>query len=164
MSTLTTDNPFALQYLMNETLFRNKAGIVVNTVHNELEAQPLKFWGANEKNILFLLYHSKPDYFTEGAKDAFLKILSALKLSIEDVAVFNNGGTEELPFETIRTFFNPKICIFMGWKAEEGNAPLNEIVEQNGIMMLSTYNFEEMLEDDEKKRAFWKSMKALEIN
>ncbi len=161
MSNLITRNALAIHQLMNDTLFKDKrAGEDLNV---EEHLQPLKFWGDNRKHILFLLSNPEQEYFTEEAKDAFLKTMTALKLAIEDVVVVNSGITRKPSFEELNRLFAPRICVFLGRNSWGDNIPLHEIFLRNNIAMLNTYSFEEMLKDDEKKRAFWKAIKAVGI-
>lgn len=161
MSNLTTRNALAIQQLMNDTLFKDRGE--EEDLNIEEYFQPLKFWGGNQERVLFLLSNPEQDYFTEEAKDAFLKTMTALKLSIEDVAVVNNGNVRKLSFEEICRLLTPRICVFLGKDTWGDNIPLHEIFQRNDMAMINTYSFEEMLNDDEKKRAFWKAIKAVGI-
>src|SRR5690554_3378608 len=177
MSRLLTQNPIALRFLMSETIFSSAAEIstIENSLpHTSLQTDPQKsdlslsenkdteflFWGANEKNILFLIENPNEDYFSEEAEDAFLKTLAAMKLSLQDVAVFNRGKAE-YSLSEIHEKLQPKICIYCNGENERNQDAFNTLIEANGISSLTTYSFEEMLVDTQKKPNVWNCIKGI---
>lgn len=156
MSTLTTRNPIAIRQLLNGTLFTANAA----TTAGQAE-QSLKYRGANKKRILFFLDNPSHEYFSHEAEDAFLKTLTALKLSLDDVALVNYGKCGQESMDEIKKFFNPKVCILLGQEVWNHEYLLHEVFQQGDITVLNTYTFEEMLTNDEKKRAFWKALKRI---
>ena len=177
MSRLLTQNPIALRFLMSETIFSSAAEI--STIENSLPQTSLQtdlqesdlslsenkdteflFWGANKKNILFLVENPNEDYFSDEAEDAFLKTLAALKLSLQDVAVFNRGRAE-YSLSDIQEKLQPKIVIYCNGENEHNQDTFNMLIEANGVSSLTTYSFEEMLVDTQKKRTFWNAIKGI---
>lgn len=175
MSRLLTENPIALRFLMSETIFSSAAensqtensSTVIDSIESDLSLSDNKepnllFWGANEKNILFLIQNPEEDYFSSEAEDAFLKTLAALKLSLNDVAVFNRRKAEK-SLNEICEALNPKICIYCEEENETNKSAFNKITEVEGIACLYTYSFEEMLTDTNKKRVFWNAIKEITL-
>lgn len=144
---LHTMDPVALRYLMTETIF----GIDEPAPGRSLQ---FSFYGGNRRNYLFLTHEIQHEWMSAAALDAFVKTLSALKLSLDDIAVLNMGKLPEIPAKTeLIAFFNPKVIVALG-------APL-PWDESDDFTVFKTYSFDEMLADAEKKRIFWTAIKTL---
>jgi len=174
MSELNTTDPIALQVLMSETIFDigfpspslDIKPVEISPIQKEPEII-LKTYGSNNKNILFVISDNHNEFLSADAELAFMKILQALKLTLEDIAVFNyNQSCSDITFEKIKEKLNPKSCIFLGAKPEslgvEGCAE-NILKVEDNIQFLYSYSFDEMLYDIEKKRLFWDTIKLMRL-
>lgn len=164
-STIHTVDPVALRYLMTEALFAvdgnaAEAPAAVQKATSEPEAQQtvpsFDYFGQNRRNYLFLAHEEQHQWMPQAAMDAFVKTLAALKLTEDDVALLNLAGLAPSPsVEQLIAFFKPTAVVNLGtpfaWPA------------QDGIHILHTHAFTEMLVDAEKKRAFWLAVKQLLI-
>jgi len=179
MSPLNTSNPLALQVLMSETIF--DIGLPIPSVddvsldislaqkdNSPVQKEPeitFKTYGGNNKNILFVISDNNNEFLSVDAEIAFMKILRALKLELDDVIMFNyNQFDAGLPFEKIKEKLNPRNCIFLG--AEPNllgveNCAENILKVEDNVQFLYSYGFEEMLRDTEKKRLFWDAIKLM---
>lgn len=165
MTQLNTTNPFALRYLMDDTIFDFEVGSAPEGVQASDPMPLFNFMGMNKSHILYLIENVDENYFSPSALDAFTKTLHALQLSVDDVAVLNLAQIErKVNFEEIVSFFTPQKVIFagpapvnMGLTGQE----INRASTQKAIRLLYTYSFEEMLTDTNKKKAFWQAVKAL---
>lgn len=163
---IKTINPIALRYLMTETIFSVDDGAISaagGALTEPVEAKPVDqaelktqfaFYGQNRRNYLFLTDEKQHEWMPEGAMDAFIKTLAALKLAEKDVALLNLARLAELPsVEQLTLFFEPKVVVNLGtpfvWP------------EQSGITVFHTHAFDDMLADAEKKRDFWTTIKRL---
>lgn len=182
MSNLLTNDPAALQALMNETLFFT-AGDVPRPENAEAsfrEAAPeaLKepavssqedakqefvFQGSTEKGIVFILRYEAYDYFSPGAQEAFEKILAAVGLSPQEVAVVNLANAHNPnDFKRIMSFFKPTKIILLGVEPASlvlPAIPHNSYMKGRIATVFNTYSFEEMFVDVDKKKAFWGEFK-----
>lgn len=179
---LRTDHPVALQALLNETLFftaddvprPEKAESSFQTVDpTPLQApvvelkretqQEFVFQGAIEKGIVFILRYEAYDYFSPGAQDAFEKIMGAVGLSPQDVAVVNLANAHNPnDFKRIMAFFKPTKIILLGVEPASlvlPAIPHNSYMKGRIATVFNTYSFEEMFVDVEKKKAFWGEFK-----
>lgn len=174
MSPLNTSNPLALQVLMSETIFDidfpipsvEDASFEILPIQTESEII-LKTYGSNNKNILFVISDNSNEFLSADAEIAFMKILRALKLALEDIVILNhNESNNGLTFEKIKEKFNPRNCIFLGAEPQllgiEGCAE-NILKIEDNIQFLYSYSFEEMLRDTEKKRLFWDAIKLMDL-
>jgi hypothetical protein len=176
MSQLLTQHPIAIRILMSETIFSSSDIDELtdrslkdhNLTQSEdilfEDANPdLLFWGSNEKKVSFLIRNSAFEYFSTEAEDAFLKTLTALKLTINDVSVVNlaNNATS---FDEIKKVLNSKFYIYCEGENEENRNFFNRLFEKDGLTFLYTYSFEEMLTDVTKKRTFWNAIKEIKVS
>lgn len=160
MSRLLTKNPIAIRQLMSEAIFSlpEEAEVLTNLVNEQEE--PLIFFGENHKNIVFFVRNSSFDYFSGEAEDAFLKTLSALKLTLNDVAVVNLEKTNAV-FENIKAHLSPKFCIYCEGEKANFEDAFNVFIEKKEMQVLYTHSFEEMLTATDKKRTFWNAIKEI---
>lgn len=195
-STWLTEDPVALTHLMSETLFKTEeetqeemegataetvaleanepvVAIETATIYNTAptpEPQPLSFYGKNTSNLLFLYDQANgPDNhaLTATEMEAFGKILTALKLSFDDIALVNWDFQQPSAALLLSTFEPQKIVVLgtqinsqsLGFTITEPT--LHHVQQFQNIPFLHSYSFAEMLDDVEKKRVFWGSLKAL---
>ncbi|HWV72795.1 MAG TPA: hypothetical protein VN040_13800 [Pseudosphingobacterium sp.] len=168
MTTLNTNNPYALRYLLNDTVY----AFEITKKDEELNEEPLvevssyyEFLGENKKQILYIVDNQAHTYFSSGALDAFSRTINALGLSMEDIAVFNIAKhTSIINFDQICTYFNPQKVILAGASPTQltlNNLSLNNPITLNNVKILYTFSFEEMLTDIERKKTFWQQVKTL---
>lgn len=168
MTTLNTNNPYALRYLLNETVY----DFEITKKDREPNEEPLvevspdyQFLGGNKKQILYIVDNQADAYFSSGALDAFSKTINALGLSMEDIAVFNIAKhTPIIDFDQVCTYFNPQKVILAGASPTQltlNNLSLNDPITINSVKVLYTFSFEEMLTDVERKKTFWQQVKTL---
>ncbi len=169
---LHTNDPVALAYLMSETLFaipgeedgRKETSIQVATPE-------ITFLGKNLSGYLFIFQnystsgqHRMPDEEME----AFEKILTALKLSVEDIALLNIADPGSITLARLLTFFKPQKTVFLGTDIvlngieDLSNPPaFHRTVSYQKTEFLHTFSFAEMMTDVDRKRQFWNSLKTL---
>ena len=168
MTTLNTNNPYALRYLLNETVYAFEITKKDKEPNEEplVEISPIyQFLGGNKKQILYIVDNQAHAYFSTGALDAFSRTINALGLSMEDIAVFNIGKhTPIINFDQICAYFNPQKVILAGASPTQltlNNLSLNDPITIDNIKVLYTFSFEEMLTDTERKKTFWQQVKTL---
>ncbi|MFC6103781.1 hypothetical protein [Olivibacter domesticus] len=168
MTTLNTNNPYALRFLLNETVYAFEIAKKDEEPNQEplAEVSPAyQFLGGNKNQILYIINNSKHEYFSTAAHDAFSKTINALGLSMEDIAVLNVGNYPPvLYFDQICTYFDPRKVILAGASPTQlalNGLLLNDPTTLNNIRVLYTFSFEEMLTDIEKKKTFWQQVKTL---
>ncbi len=157
-SNMHTDDPVALRYLMTETIFGMEGARDIETPRETIPvlAPTFLYHGENRRNYLFVTHETRYDWMSAEALEAFTKTLSALKLTIADVAVLNFGKLSQVPTQgELVAFFRPRVVVAL-------SAPLdwNDVAD---ITVFRTYSFDEMLVDAEKKRLFWNTIKTLLI-
>lgn len=184
MSALNTKNSHALRSFMTETVFDidftlpsdigadniKAASVEENHVAEPVnpESKPkqvLQVYGSNRKNILFIVDNADVTFFSREAELAFLKTLDAMKLNLSDVAVINRASLDpDLSFDTLKKELSPVYSVFLG--SNPSDLHIGEYVENiwnqhDGVHLIKTHSFDEMLTDVDKKRAFWNAVKLI---
>lgn len=173
MSNLLTDNPIALQALMNETLFstgfsieETKAETVsssASTVNWDSSEEEFVYKGDKSTGVLFILRYPSFPYFSPAAEEAFIKTIGALQLTPDNVAVVNLANPHNPnDFKRIMAFFEPKKITLLG--VEPASLKLPEIAHNSYMKgriatVFNTFSFEEMFADVNKKKLFWGEFK-----
>jgi hypothetical protein len=177
MSNLLTDNPIALQALMNETLF--STGFAMEDVQSQsLDENSAVSWdssgeefvykGDKTTGVLFILRYPSYPYFSPAAEEAFIKTIGALQLTPENVAVVNLANPQNPnDFKRIMEFFRPKKITLLG--VEPTSLKLPEIAHNSYMKgriatVFNTFSFEEMFADVNKKKLFWGEFKTFIVD
>lgn len=173
MSNLLTDNPIALQSLMNETLFSTGFAMddaqhtnseVSDSVSWDRSDDEFVFQGDKSTGVLFILRYPNYPYFSPQAEEAFVKTIGALGLTLENVAVLNLANPQNPnEFKRIMEFFSPKKITLLG--VEPKSLVLPEIAHNSYLKgrvatVFNTFSFEEMFADIKKKKLFWGEFKS----
>jgi len=132
----------------------------------EIKTLPISFnyLGANKKNFVLLVHYPSHEFIQEDHLTALLSILTAKKLSLVDVAIVNIARQSRSGFADIQSFFQAKTIVLLGKDAAPEALPpakFNVIEEVNGLKLLHTYAFNEMMDSTVSKKAFWEQVKTL---
>jgi len=177
MSNLLTDNPIALQALMNETLF--STGFAMEDVQSQSvdensavswdsSGEEFVYKGDKTTGVLFILRYPSYPYFSPAAEEAFIKTIGALQLTPENVAVVNLANPQNPnDFKRIMEFFTPKKITLLG--VEPASLKLPEIAHNSYMKgriatVFNTFSFEEMFADVNKKKLFWGEFKTFIVD
>ena len=173
MSNLLTDNPIALQALMNETLFSTGFSLdetpaasssSAPVVNWDSSSEEFVFQGDKSTGVLFILRYPSYPYFSPAAEEAFIKTIGALQLTPQNVAVVNLANPQNPnDFKRIMAFFEPKKITLLG--VEPASLKLPEITHNSYMKgriatVFNTFSFEEMFADVNKKKLFWGEFKT----
>lgn len=175
---LTTDNPFAIQALMSETIFAipeinlpivetQSAGSSFSTPqqgHIKAAAEEFIYQGDKSTGVLFILRYPDFPYFSPQAEEAFLKTIGALNLNAENVAVVNLANAHNPnEWKRIMEFFQPKKITLLGVEPTSLKLPEighNSYMRGKIATVFNTFSFEEMFADVQKKKLFWMEFKT----
>ncbi|NCD68768.1 hypothetical protein [Mucilaginibacter agri] len=123
-----------------------------------------KYLGSNKKKFLILVNYADAQYMAEAHLKALESTLGRKTLSIDDVAIVNIAAYANYQHQDYLTFFVPEKLLILGASAVPAglaSVKLNAIEQLENRLQLYTHNFDEMLADREKAKAFWEQMKNL---
>ena len=127
-------------------------------------AAGFKYKGQNLKNFLVLTSYSTDEFIKAEHLTALENILKRKELSPDDVAIFNLANFSETKFSQLKTFFKPTKVLVLGGNALPQDIKVlkpNKPVTSNGITVLYSYSFDEMMDNVEYKKTFWELVKTL---
>jgi hypothetical protein len=176
------ENPAALRFIMQDEIYLlNKdkmlyqadeapltieAPQTIKAVTTIEETLPVSFnyLGGHKKNFLVIVHYSEPEFIDEKHLTALESILKRLEFSLEDVAILNRANYANASFEVLIGFFKPKKLLVLGKNSlPAGIEPLtlNSSRQLNNCNALYSFSFDEMMDSNENKKAFWEQMKQL---
>lgn len=172
MSELKTSDPVALHFLMTDDLFNineppmpaEEPGNQVPEEQRKEEAPVFDYQGDNNRYILLLHHSPGQKHMPANEFEALQSILSAKKMELKDIALVNLAEYPGASFDNLKAYFACSSIILFGIPPQTlkmPELPMNVITSCNGVKVLFTYNFGEMLGSNDKKRLFWNEMKKI---
>lgn len=129
--------------------------------------RPLPYSGKNLKKVLVLFENKMSDNLDEGEKTFLGKVLQAVQLNFDDVALLNVSLVEESSFDQLSNF-DASIQISLGVKNNlltfNASLPFYEIIHKNKARYLLTDNLKEIQGEKEKKVLLWNNLQKLFTN
>ena len=177
---MKTENPAALHFILQDDIFLlnqdreaySHAALAME--QPEPQATPLvvvetkqiefNYLGGNKKNFLITVHYPGIDFMADAHLTALQNTLKRLGFELDDVAILNIENHIEADHETISSFFNPQKMLLMGksaWPKNISSLKLNEQQTQGNCAMLFSFSFDEMMDSNDYKKAFWEQMKLL---
>jgi hypothetical protein len=128
--------------------------------------QPMefKYMGKKRKDFLVLVHYPELEFIHATHLTALENILKRKGYEIDDVAIFNTAKHATANFEAITAYFKPQKMLVLGKNAlPQGISPLVLNVPQQlaGFAALYSFSFDEMMDNNDHKKAFWEQMKGL---
>jgi hypothetical protein len=157
---LTADAPVVVSGEMPE----KKAPVVVSQPIIETPAVNFNYLGSYKKKLLIIVHYTGTEFIAEKHLTALESVLTRLGFSLDDVAIFNRANFAETPFSNLTDFFNPQKMLLLGTNALPQGIEilaLNKIKPVNNCNTLFSFSFDEMMDNNEYKKAFWEQMKLL---
>ena len=159
----------ALRYILQDELYlldedKNLyAGARISAPETQTPAVTFNYFGSNKKNFLILVNYTAHEFINDDHLTALEKVLSGIKHTRDDVAIFNLAK-HETTFENILAFFEPKTLVLLGKPtipAGINDLKFNVIETINDVKTLATFSFDEMMNNVDNKKAFWEQIKNL---
>ena len=126
--------------------------------------KPKKFsyLGENNKYFLILIDDPKNSEINSLHKETLLKIMSAKGLELRDLAILNLDQFPGTNITELKEFFSCSKMVLFGINPQRIELPpisSNKVENHANVMLFSTYNIDEMINDVTKKKDFWAIMK-----
>ncbi|WP_069660186.1 hypothetical protein [Arcticibacter eurypsychrophilus] len=165
MSDLKATDLSALRYLMTDDIYVVREDPLPE-ITNEKEEQHITFeyLGENNKFLLLLINDQTHSNLQSQELEALQKILSAKRMSLKDIAIVNQRKYPNSGWKELKNYFACSSIVLFGIEPtaiQIRKLPLNAITEFEGMQILATYSFTDMMVNEDKKREFWNQMKKL---
>ncbi len=156
---MENDNTF-LPYFITEDIYVVSKEVTEST--SEYIAPPLKYKGANKKEILVLIENKEEEYLNSEDELFLSKILQAVGIQLDDIALVNLKAVENFEqileiSHTTAIAFTPKYAQLNSGISEN----LYEIQMQAAVKMLLAHPLHEISQEKEKKMKLWKQLQVL---
>jgi len=161
-----------LPFLLNESIYLvpedkpvSKTEQLIEEEKSDKPEDHLTWQGKNQQQVVILIKYPNNQYLDETQRGLMAKILSAVKLTFDDVALINlahypvKHSLDKLTEPGAH--FLIAFGITPGDIASERNLILNEIFTRNRTQMLFTSSLEELEKDRNKKVALWNNLKKM---
>ncbi len=173
------ENPVALQFILQDDIYllnkdRNqyattaideqKGDVSLTIVLEDTPPVNFNYMGKNKAAFLVLTHYTNNEHIADAHLAALENILKRKELVIDDVAILNVANHTTAGFDDLLKHFNPKKLLILGSKAQPQNiTPLVLNVPKliENTMTLYSFSFDEMMDSNENKKAFWDQMKSL---
>jgi len=170
------ENPAAFSFIMQDDIYLlNKEKDTFSNIAPAPDApEPVlvketprisfNYLGKHKKLFLILTHYPGTDFIAANHLTALENTLKRLEFSLDDTAILNTAHHPEATMEQLSDFFKPQLLLVLGQKALPSGAQkleLNKRLELNNCRTLFTFSFDEMMDSNENKKAFWEQMKQL---
>lgn len=132
------------------------------------EAAELKFQyvGANERNILILVYDEQHPVSSLPGRELLGNILKSIDLNRNDCALVNYAGCDHATFAQLQAFFKPQLVFAFGVSPAQlglADADSNTIVMQQNARLIFSSNLDALSVDPATKKLLWASLKQIKL-
>jgi len=120
------------------------------------------YLGENNKYFLILIDDAKNKELNNLKKETLLKIMFAKGLELRDLAILNLDQFPGTNITELKEFFSCSKMVLFGINPQRIELPpisSNKVENHANVMLFSTYNIDEMINDVTKKKDFWAVMK-----
>jgi hypothetical protein len=168
---LKVESPIALRFILQDELYLlnedknsdNYPGYKAQPQIETLQAN-FNYLGTNKKNFLILVHYPAHDFIPDNHLTALESVLNRKGHSRDDVAILNLAKHTDAEYEHLATYFKPQTLILLGKESipQSMEQPkFNQVENHNGLNLLYTFSFGEMMTNNDNKKAFWDQMKTL---
>ena len=117
--------------------------------------------GNNNKGIIILVNYTNG--IPEDEKDFLIKILSAVKLSVTDIAIIDLGINNTPEHYSLVSKLNCNKLIAFGTENSllfPDNLPMYELTPHNSIQIIKSHSLNEVAKDTAKKKLLWAQLQT----
>ncbi len=183
---MKVENPLAFSFILQDDIYLLNADKVqystpVTLIQENILAEPevaypsappetvkeslsLNYLGGNKKNFLVIAHYPEYDFMHDKHLAALESTLGRLGFSIEDIGIINYAKYQDIKFDVLVDCFNPHKLLVLGEPSQPAGIAgleLNKQKQLDNCVALLTFSFDDMMENNEKKKIFWEQMKQL---
>ena len=129
------------------------------------DTKELIFLGSNKKNILICVKYPSVPHMPEEQLSFLVTMLSACKLSLEDIAIVNLKNFTGQSYKKIISKFQPRLSFLFGIEPSEFGLPVNfpafQLQPFNNCSFLYTPSLDELESDKLLKSKLWVCLRKI---
>lgn len=116
------------------------------------------FLGGNNKQILMLVNDAQNSYFSPKSEEMFVKLLAAVKLSMQDIAIVNLNNIS-VKWDDIKQKTNPNKVVLWGVKPEFINTDVQKYIFTDNVLYADA--LDQINADVELKKQLWPELQKM---
>ncbi len=137
-----------------------------NAIEPVIEKEEVfQYLGNNEKKVLILVNNPGVDYLQNENLTFLTNMLSACKLSIQDVAILNIAGAENFSYRDVTNKLATRVALLIDAEQAAIGLPLDfpffQVQPFNGITFLSSPSLSEIKNDPLLKSKLWVCLRRI---
>lgn len=154
--------PIVLEQLFNKSLI---AVEIQQPALADATLKPVNMLGENKKGILILVNYNETVFLPEDELNFLIGILTACKLTMEDVGIVNLAKSKQLNYQSIQKEIPCNILLMFGVLPKAIEMPLDfpyyQLQKYNQHTHLSAPALAALINDKTEKGKLWASLKQL---
>jgi hypothetical protein len=161
-------SPIVVQQLFNNSLIElNKVQPKIDKQVKEEVSKPSEFQmlGKFAKRILLLVHQPNTVYVQDEGLTMLIKMISACKLSMDDVAIINQWQHPEIQYQHITQQLDAKIVLLFGIQLPSIDLPIAfpnfQIQQYNQQTWLSAPDIDTLIPNPDLRKELWNSLRQL---
>ena len=167
---LKAEDPKALRFIFQDELYLlNGEKHLYSTLiapETELETPEADFnyLGSNKKNFLILVHYTGHEFMEDTHLKALESTLGRMGYNRDDVAIINLAKHPFADHGQLSAYFEPRTFVLLGKEVIPPNfspPQFNLAENRDGLRILHTFSFDEMMSNNDHKKAFWEQIKTL---
>jgi len=169
---MIVENPLSYRFIFQDDLFLlNSDKQAFHDLPGQNPQEPpvsetpkiaYNYLGGYKKKLLVVTHYPEAAFIDQTHLGALESTLKRLSYELDDIAIFNLAVYHDTGFEVITEFFAPQKVLFLGKSAlpvDVAPPSFNKPGALKGFHALFTFSFDEMMNNNESKKAFWEQMK-----
>jgi hypothetical protein len=144
---------------------KKHTGAAVETAAKDTKAVSWKYLGEYKKNILIIVRYNDVPYLPKDQLNFLTSVLSACKLNLGDVAIFNTANGISVSYRDLQEKFKSDFTLLLGLTPEEFEMPLSfpefQVQAFNNCTFLHTPVLEVLETDKVLKSKLWVCLKKM---
>jgi len=157
--------PNSLLQFDNEDAVPASNNAVAQQETNVASKETSKWLGNNQKNILIVVRYADVVHLPDDELNFLTGMLTACKLSLDDVAIINTCNYEKVNYKEMTTLYNSRIVFLFGFTPGDFELPVNfpafQVQTVSGCTYLYTPALEERNKDSMFKSRLWLSLRSI---
>ncbi|MBE9585001.1 hypothetical protein IM792_11125 [Mucilaginibacter sp. JRF] len=124
--------------------------------------KPVQYLGQNKKGFVVLTYYTDAQFIAADHQAALEATLKRKDHTIDDIAIVNIAGNADVSLSALLQQLNPKRLLVLGKQSIPvglNGTAFNQAQQINGLPVLVTFAFGEMMSSNDNKKAFWEQVK-----
>jgi len=156
---MSIDNIKLPGFVISDLFAKSLVDLTINEAPSIPAANELNFFGGNKQHIILLVNNTETAFVTDEQLSFLSGILSACKLTFEDIGLINIASCSPISYKKLSEVFTPAIVIMFGILPEEIQLPfvMPEFQRQsyNNQVYLTVPSLNNLENNKDLKRRLW---------